>query len=99
VGLVDDAFYASLHVGRDAAYVVPMERGPWESSCAPLQRVVELAPWQLGQPPVEAARGTTWLHLIDTRSTLVLRSGVEGVSLDGSGTLRLERVRRAEPTP
>lgn len=83
-GLPPRALAARLRAGMDAATVVSIARGP-SAAC--------------GDPPVltapsERSGPRVIVPLVETRSTLIARRGVGGVAIDGTGTLRLEAIRR-----
>jgi hypothetical protein len=100
-GLSAEAFEQALRAGRDAAYVLPVAVPPPSGSCAPVSAAIARAPWLLFSPTSNQGRRPSVLPLVDARTTLVLRRGVVGVEVDGSGVLRLDRVRRvpAEARP
>jgi hypothetical protein len=102
VGLAPAELAAAVRDGRDAGYVVAAERSLATSPCESLARLALWAPWLALPADVDALTPSPAAMLLaDTRSTLVLRRGIVGAAVDGSGVLRLGGVRRvqAEPRP
>ncbi len=104
-GLPAPAFAAALRAGRDAAYVLPVERGPATGPCDAFDEVAGRVPWLdraagdggIAAAPI-AARGrgvATIVPLLETRRTLIIRRGIGGVVVDGGGVLLLDGLRRA----
>ena len=100
-GLGEGAFEDALHVGSDAAFVVPVRRGELTQPCDLAAAAAARAPWLIAPTGGASGRGPAVLPLLETRSTLVVREGIEGIGVGGSGALRLERLRRVprEGTP
>jgi hypothetical protein len=78
-GLEPRAFAAALHSGRDAAYVIGVPRRVL-ARCADARALAERVPWLAPR---------TIVPLVDTRSRLIARRTVGGVSVDWDGTLRI----------
>jgi hypothetical protein len=97
-GLPAERFREALRTGGDAAYLLPVERTAGAELCEGAWEATRRAPW-LGSPGRGDGRGPALLPLVDARTALILRRGVVGVEVDGSGTLRLGRVRRVQPGP
>ena len=96
VGLPEPAFLESLRQGRDAAYLVSVEVDHEADGCGELERAAVLAPW-LREAAARAGGGlepATAVPLVETRATLLVRRGLEGLALDGQGVLHLEGLRR-----
>jgi hypothetical protein len=95
---VDEAvFDEALRSGRDVAYVFPVARGVRSTTCDLAEAAAARAPWLQRNGGAAAGRGAAVLPLVEVRSTLVVRDGVTGVSVDGRGIPRLERIRRRAP--
>jgi len=100
-------FAAALRAGGAAAYVVPLDLVGGGDSCELVAALVERAPWLggLGRGPAAGAPGGAGpadnndapriAPLIETRPLLIVRRGIAGVAVDGSGTLVLDRLRWA----
>jgi hypothetical protein len=100
VGLAPAGFAAAVREGRDAGYVVAAERSLAMSACESLASLALWAPWLALPADADALTPSpAAMLLVDTRSTLVLRRGIVGAAVDGSGVLRLGRVRRVQPEP
>jgi hypothetical protein len=96
-GLAAPAFAAALRAGRDAAYVVGVDVGAGRGPCESLREAIRLAPWLRTPRPFGAVGGSAVLPLVETRSTLVLRRGIGGLSVDGDGVLLLDGMRSVGP--
>jgi hypothetical protein len=98
VGLPPADFASALRGGRDAGYVVPVERSQAVSPCESFAGLTSLAPWLAVESSEErpTSPAPAALLLVDTRNTLVLRRGIVGVTVDGSGVIQLGGVRRTE---
>jgi hypothetical protein len=97
VGLAADAFDAATLSGRDAAYVLPLDRAGASDPCAFERSVVARAPWLVAPVNVTRGRAAAILPLIDARASVLARVGVVGLSVDASGVLLLEHARRVPP--
>ncbi len=99
-GLSSAELARAVRAGRDLAYVISIRRGS-SAACDAVRAV--LAPRPLGPDttatrPEDALSGTVApliVPLVDTRRTLIVRRGVGGIELDGTGALRLDQIRRA----
>jgi hypothetical protein len=100
-------YAAALRAGGAAAYVVPLELVAGGDPCELTAALVQRAPWLggAGRGPAAGAPGgedpaddgaPRIAPLIETRPLLIARGDIAGVAVDGSGTLMLERLRRAE---
>ncbi|HEY8469274.1 MAG TPA: ABC transporter substrate-binding protein [Longimicrobiales bacterium] len=102
----DARYAAALRAGGAAAYVVPLEVVAGRDPCELVAALVERAPWlgESGRGPAAGAPGGASpagddapriAPLIETRPLLIVRRGIAGVAVDGSGMLVLDRLRRA----
>jgi hypothetical protein len=96
VGLTPGPFASALQAGQDAAYVLASERTHAIGACTEMARLIGRAPW-LGSTADPAGGLPAIVPLLDTPSMLVLRRGIVGAAVDGSGLLHLERIRRVPP--
>lgn len=98
-GLAGRAFANALRAGKDAAYLLPVERRAGAGLCETMAAVVDRMAWLDRSGPVAAQdlQASVIVPLVETRSTLIARRGVGGVAVDGRGTLVLQALRRASP--
>ncbi len=85
-GLSDPVFAQALRTGDAAVFIFPVARTVDGGACELLARARRRASW---------LRPSELVPLVETRPTAVVRAGVSGIRVDGTGTLLLGAARAA----